>query len=122
MTTGPIHVGGMAVYAYDGPVWRTVQDALDVLGSAWYAEARLVAVPVSALDPSFFVLSSGLAGEIAQKYAQYGMPLAIIGDLSPFTAGSKPLRDFVRESNEGRQLWFAGSVDGLPFHRIPTSR
>lgn len=119
MTT---EVNGTAVYVYEGPVLRSVQDALDVLGSAWYAEARLVAIPVAALDPSFFTLSSGLAGEIAQKYAQYGMPLAIIGDLSPVTAESKPLRDFVRESNQGRQLWFAGSVADLPFHRIPTSR
>lgn len=122
MATGPIHVNGTAVYAYDGPVLRTMQDALDVLGSAWYADARLVAIPVAALDPSFFRLSSGLAGEIAQKYAQYGMPLAIIGDLSPFTADSEPLRDFVRESNQGRQLWFAGSVADLPFHRIPAGR
>ena len=116
------HIGGVDVFAYDGPVLRSERDALDVLGQGSYEGAQLVAVPVAALDPSFFTLSSGLAGAIVQKFAQYGMPLAIIGDLSPFTAGSEPLRDWVRESNQGRQLWFAASIEEIPLHRIPTSR
>lgn len=32
------------------------------------------------------------------------MRLAVVGDFSPYT--SKPLRDFIYESNQGRQIGF----------------
>ena len=56
------------------------------------------------LDESFFRLSSGLAGEVLQKFVNYQMRLAIVGDFSRYT--SKPLQDFIRESNQGSQVGF----------------
>lgn len=41
---------------------------------------------------NFFILSSGLAGEILQKFINYGVRCAIYGDYSHYT--SKPLNDF----------------------------
>ena len=56
------------------------------------------------IDEPFFRLSTGLAGEVLQKFVNYRMRLAIVGDFSGYT--SKPLRDFIRESNEGRHVCF----------------
>ncbi|RUA16240.1 MAG: DUF4180 domain-containing protein, partial [Flavobacteriia bacterium] len=42
---------------------------------------------------------------ILQKFAQYGMPLAIVGDFSKFE--SKSLNDFIFESNKGKHINFA---------------
>lgn len=56
------------------------------------------------IDEPFFRLSTGLAGEVLQKFVNYQMKLAIVGDFSAYT--SKPLRDFIRESNEGRHVCF----------------
>lgn len=56
------------------------------------------------LDESFFRLSTGLAGEVLQKFVNYQMRLGIVGDFDRYT--SKPLRDFIRESNQGRQICF----------------
>ena len=56
------------------------------------------------LDESFFRLSTGLAGEVLQKFVNYQMRLGIVGDFSGYT--SKPLRDFIREGNEGRHVCF----------------
>ena len=56
------------------------------------------------LDEAFFRLSTGLAGEILQKFVNYQMRLAIVGDFDRYT--SKPLRDFIRESNQGRHICF----------------
>lgn len=56
------------------------------------------------LDGAFFRLSTGLAGEVLQKFVNYQMKLAVVGDFSGFA--SKPLRDFIRESNEGRHVCF----------------
>lgn len=43
----------------------------------------------------------------------YGLRLALIGDLSEQLAASKALRDFVYESNRGGHLRFARHVDEL---------
>ena len=53
--------------------------------------------------------SSGLAGEILQKYVNYGGKLAIYGDFSRYT--SKPLKDFIYESNKGKDVFFVATRD-----------
>jgi hypothetical protein len=58
---------------------------------------------------AFFKLSTGIAGEILQKFINYQAKLAIVGDFSGYT--SKPLHDFIYESNRGRDIFFAASMD-----------
>ena len=41
--------------------------------------------------------------------------MAIVGDISRFMATSDALRDFVRESNRGTQVWFLPDVED--FHK-----
>ena len=60
------------------------------------------------ITPDFFDLKTKLAGEVLQKFAQYRMPLTIIGDFSK--SESKSLTDFICESNKGRQINFAASL------------
>ena len=55
----------------------------------------------------FFILSSGLAGEVLQKFVNYGMKVAIVGDFSRYT--SKPLQDFLRESYLCKTVFFVSS-------------
>ena len=57
----------------------------------------------------FFILSTGLAGEILQKYVNHGGHIAIYGDYSHYT--SKPLKDFIYESNKGRDVFFVATED-----------
>ena len=56
----------------------------------------------------FFVLSTCLAGEILQKFINYGVRFAIYGDFSKYT--SKPLKDFMYESNKGKDIYFQPTV------------
>jgi hypothetical protein len=97
----------------EGPRLGTGQDALDVIGEAWAAEAQLVAVPAGRFRPAFFDLRSGLAGEFLQKLVNYHLRLAVLGDISAHVAASDALRDFVRESNRGRHVWFVEDTHGL---------
>lgn len=60
------------------------------------------------ITPYFFDLKNGIAGEILQKFSQYGLPLAIIGDFSKNE--SKRVNDFIYESNKGKQINFATSL------------
>jgi hypothetical protein len=94
-----------------GPIAGT-QDALDVIGAA-FSEAEVVAVPVDRFDDRFFTLRTGLAGEIMQKFVNYRLRLVIVGDIAPRLAASTALRDLVRESNQGDQVWFVADLDEL---------
>lgn len=83
-----------------------VQSALDVLMSAKYeAETKNILINKNLINEDFFILSTGLAGEILQKYINYGGRIAIYGDYTHYT--SKPLKDFIYESNNGKDIFFA---------------
>lgn len=68
-----------------------------------------IAFNKSAIVEDFFILSSGLAGEILQKFVNYGIKFAIYGDFSKYT--SRPLKDFIYECNQGKDAFFVASVD-----------
>ncbi|MDX3237635.1 DUF4180 domain-containing protein [Streptomyces sp. ME03-5709C] len=96
----------------DGAMISDVQDALDLIGSA-YHRAEVVALPVARLDERFFALRTGLAGEIMQKFVNYRVRLAVVGDVSAYTAASTAFRDLVRECNHGDHTWFLGDLEAL---------
>jgi hypothetical protein len=96
----------------EGAPIASTQDALDVIGAA-FSRAAVVAVPVGRFDERFFTLHTGLAGEIMQKFANYQMRLAVVGDISAHVAASTALRDLVFESNRGNQVWFVADFDEL---------
>lgn len=89
-----------------GALIRTERDVLDIIGEAMPRNAQWVAIPVARLDPAFFTLSSGLAGAVVQKFVNYQLNLAIVGDISQQVSQSEPLAAFVRESNRGKQVCF----------------
>lgn len=94
----------------DEPVITDVQSAIDLLMSAQYdMESKDIVIPKQLVAVDFFVLSTGLAGEILQKYVNYGGRMAIYGDYSRYT--SKPLKDFMYESNKGRDFFFVSTRD-----------
>ncbi len=97
----------------DGETIHREADALDLIGDAGYQGAQWVAVPAERFDAAFFELRTRLAGDIVQKFANYRMGLAVLGDISRHTAASSALRDFVGECNRGRQTWFLADAEEL---------
>ena len=86
------------------------QSALDVLMSAKYdIGTKNIVVDKKLITEDFFILSKGLAGEILQKYVNYGGRIAIYGGYSHYT--SKPLKDFIYESNKGKDVFFVTTRD-----------
>jgi len=87
-----------------------VQSALDLMATVRYETgADRMILPKTAMDERFFVLSSGLAGDILQKFVNYQLIVAIVGDYSGYT--SKPLRDFIYESNNANHVFFVPTVE-----------
>jgi hypothetical protein len=90
----------------DGPAIGSAADALGLIYADGADEADWIAVPVSRLDPAFFDLRSGLAGDVVQKFANHRVGLVLVGDVSEHVAANSAFSDFVLESNRGRQIWF----------------
>lgn len=88
-------------------------NATDLIGDAWGHDVRVVVIPVERLDPDFFRLKSGVAGELTQKLVNYRLHLAVVGDIADHVAASDALRDYVRESNRGRHVWFVADGNEL---------
>ncbi len=82
-----------------------VQSALDFIMTVKYETGcSNIAINKEAIVDDFFVLSTCLAGEILQKFINYGVRVAIYGDFSKYT--SKPLKDLIYESNQGKDIYF----------------
>lgn len=95
----------VAVPTGEGKLITGPQDALDLAMTVKYETgAERIAIDKKNIAEDFFILSSGMAGEILQKYINYHVKLAVWGDFSRYT--SKPLHDFIYESNEGRDFFF----------------
>ena len=100
----------VAVVRSESPVLTDLQSALDLLAEAAFGTGcRRLALAKSAVAEDFFALRTGLAGAVLEKFVQYGVKVAIWGDYTAYT--SKPLRDFIRESNRGREVLFAASEE-----------
>lgn len=99
-----------AVVRSDEIVITDAQSALDLLMTAKYEfGTKNIVIDKKQIKEEFFILSSGLAGDILQKIINYGGRIAIYGDYSHYT--SKPLRDFIYESNKGHDVSFAATED-----------
>ena len=95
----------IAVVSSDELLITDVQTALDLIMTVKYeTDCTNIAINKEAVVKDFFVLSTCLAGEILQKFINYGVRFAIYGDFSEYT--SKPLRDFMYESNKGKDIYF----------------
>jgi hypothetical protein len=97
----------------DGPRVRDADGGRSLVEDAMNHRARVVVVPVERLDPAFFELRSGIAGEVVQKVLNYGLKFAVIGDISAHVAASDALRDFVIESDRGHSIFFAPDLQAL---------
>ncbi len=99
-----------AVIESSDVVIADAQSALDVLMAANYEfGTKNIVIDKKMVAEDFFVLSTGLAGEILQKYINYGGRIAIFGDYSHYT--SKPLKDFIYESNNGKDVFFVATEE-----------
>lgn len=85
----------------------------DFLSEAFSHDCEWLAVPRERLGDSFFVLSSRLLGQTAQKFRNYNVGLAVVGEVAVEQEASQSFRDFVRETNRGDALWFVADETAL---------
>lgn len=103
-------VSKVAVITGTGLLISSTQDALDLMATLRYQYGcSKMVLGKEAITENFFDLKTRIAGEILQKFTNYGMKVAIVGDFGVYT--SKSLKDFIFESNNGRQVFFMDSEE-----------
>ncbi len=90
----------------EGVFVASAADALDVMVQAGCDRMVLHA---ENLSPDFFRLATGLAGDIMQKFVNYGVRLAIVGGVAD--TRSESLRALVRESRRGGPVVFVDTLE-----------
>ncbi|MFN5416856.1 MAG: DUF4180 domain-containing protein [Flavobacteriia bacterium] len=86
---------------------NNIEEGLDLLGNLYYQDFDKIIMYDKNITPAFFDLKNGIAGEILQKFSNYRVRLAIVGDFSKYN--SKSLNDFIFESNKGKHINFVTS-------------
>lgn len=98
----------IAVVSSEEKIIVNTESALDLIMTVKYETgADRIAIDKNAVSEDFFILSTGIAGEILQKFINYHIKTAIFGDYSKYT--SKPLKDFIYESNHGKDFFFVAT-------------
>lgn len=98
-------INDIAIVKSNDIIIKDVQSAIDFIMTIRYeTNCNKIALNKDAVIEDFFILSKGLAGEILQKFINYKTKFAIYGDYSKYI--SKPLKDFIYESNNGKEIFF----------------
>lgn len=100
--------GTIAVVSGSEVLIKDVQSALDLMATVQYeTDSRRIVMDQSLISESFFDLKTRLAGDILQKFINYQVKIAIIGDFSVYP--SQSLQDFIYECNKGQDFFFLPS-------------
>ena len=101
--------GGIAEISASNIVISNSQDALDLMMNCYYNGQSALIIHDVNIVPDFFDLKTGIAGDILQKFSNYNMRLAIVGDFSKYPGNS--LKDFIKESNKVGRISFVRTLD-----------
>lgn len=107
MNIAKVEVNGrnIAVVSSSEILIGDVQSALDLMATVQFeADSDRIVINKSLISESFFDLKTRLAGEILQKFINYRVKVAIIGDFSGYS--SQSFQDFIYECNKGNDIFF----------------
>ncbi len=88
---------------------HSTNDALDLMANVQYNGCNKFIIGKENFSDDFFDLKSKIAGEILQKYTNYRVAIAIVGDYSVYN--SKSLKDFIYECNKGKHIFFENTTE-----------
>ena len=86
-----------------------IKETNDILNLFSIEKCSTIIVKKENIIDEFYNLSTGIAGEILQKFSTYKKRMAIIGDFENIK--SKALNDFIYESNNTKQIIFVKNIE-----------
>jgi Domain of unknown function (DUF4180) len=106
--THQINKVNIAEVISDEIILANLSDGLDLLGNLYFDGYDKIIIYETNISPDFFDLKTGIAGEILQKFSNYRVQLAIVGDFGKYQ--NQSFKDFVFESNKLGQINFVGTI------------
>ena len=100
---------GIAEIVAKDLVITNLEDGTDLIGNIYYQGFDKVILHEKNITPKFFDLSTKIAGEILQKFSNYRISLAIVGNFENYQ--SKSIKDFIFESNKLGKINFVNSKE-----------
>lgn len=104
-----IKASDIAEVTADHVLIKNTEDGLDLMGNVYYQGFDKIILHERNITSDFFDLKTGIAGEILQKFSNYRIRLAIVGNFSAYESNS--LKEFIFESNRLKQVNFVASVN-----------
>lgn len=108
ITTHEINQTRIAEVISDEIIIQNAQDGLELLGNIYYQDFDKIVIYEKNITPEFFDLKTRIAGDILQKFSNYRVRLAIVGDFSQYKSNS--IKDFIFESNTTRHINFISTL------------
>jgi len=93
----------------DSIILKNEQDAIQIMEDIFAVGASKIILYKENITQEFFDLKTGLAGAILQKFVNYHIQVAFVGDFGNIT--SRSLNAFISESNRGNQIFFYENLD-----------
>lgn len=109
IATHHFNTAKIAEVTADDILIHTTEDGLQLMGDLYYQGFDQMILHEKNITPDFFDLKTGIAGEILQKFSNYRMRLYILGEFDKYPG--KAIKDFIYESNNGRQINFLNSLE-----------
>jgi len=88
---------------------KSIEDGSQLVADIYYQDFDGIILYEKNITPLFFDLKTGIAGEILQKFSNFRICLAIIGEFEKYE--SKSVKDFIFESNKNRQINFVNTLE-----------
>ncbi len=110
MEINTIHLKNHILSEYISPniLIHSAQDALDIMANS---PSNMIVLYEHNFEKEFFDLRTQKLGEILQKFTNYFVKLAIIGDFDKYS--SESLKAFIYESNKGTNYLFVKSLEDV---------
>jgi len=98
-----IHNLEIAEFVSDKNILNNPQDILGLIVIAGEKDVSKVILHENNINPAFFKLKTGFAGETLQKAVNYHLKLAIVGNFRKYS--SKSLKSLIYECNNSNQFF-----------------
>jgi hypothetical protein len=85
------------------------QDSIRILEELFALGALKIILHKENIAQDFFDLKTGLAGAVLQKFVNYQIQVAIVGDFTNIT--SRSFNEFMSESNRGNHIYFCEDLE-----------
>lgn len=88
---------------------NSVEEGFQIMIDLYYQDYDKIIMWEHHFNPEFFDLKTRIFGDLLQKFSNYKVQLAIIGEFSKY--GSKSFQDFIKESNQQKRVFFLPSLE-----------